>query len=150
MIEILPYCPEDWAGIEDAHDAARMQELTYAGLEAAFLPLSVAAEREDLFAYNVYVAKSDGETVGFTAFTGEELAWLYVRPDCQRQGIGGSLARFALNHMAPGAKTVEVLLGNEPARSLYRSLGFAKEELLRGHMPGNEAYAVSVWRMTME
>lgn len=148
MTEIIPYTPADWADIQTAHDPARMQELTYAGLGEAFLPLSVAAEREGLFDYSVYVARQDHRTVGFVAFTEEELAWLYVRPDFQRRGIGRALARFALSHMAPGAKTVEVLAGNEPARALYRSLGFTEEELLRGHMPGNEEYEVSVWRMT--
>ncbi len=147
MIDISPYSPADWEGIEKAHDAARMQELTLAGLEEAFLPLSVAAEREDLFAYQVYVARKDGEVVGFAAFTQEELAWLYVHPDFQGQGIGRALAEFALSCMAPGEQTVEVLQGNEPARRLYRSIGFSEDTLVHGHMPGNEAFEVSVWQM---
>lgn len=148
MIEILPYTPGDWAGIEKAHDSARMQELTYAGLEKAFLPLAVAAEREDLFAYSVCTARTEDGVAGFAAYTEDELAWLYVHPDFQRQGVGRMLAEFALSQMAPGEKTVEVLLGNEPARHLYRSLGFTQEVLLHGHMPGNESYEVSVWQMT--
>ena len=39
MIEILPYSENDFSGMEAAHDAARMQELTLAGLAEAFLPL---------------------------------------------------------------------------------------------------------------
>ena len=58
-MKIIPYDATCWKGIEAVHDPARMQELRYAGLEAAFLPLSIAAEREDLFDYNVYVAKKD-------------------------------------------------------------------------------------------
>ena len=150
MVTIEPYEAAHWAGIEKVHDPARMQELRYAGLEAAFLPLSVAAEREGLFDYNVFVAKLDGEVVGFVAFSEDELAWLYVHPDYQKRGIGRSLAEFALSKMAPGEKSVEVLADNEPARSLYRSLGFTKEELLHGHMPGNEGFEVSAWRMTTE
>ena len=149
-MKIIPYDATCRKGIEAVHDPARMQELRYAGLEAAFLPLSVAAEREGLFDYNVYVAKI-GETVtGFVAFTDEELAWLYVHPAFQRQGIGKKLAEFALTKMCADEKYVEVLCGNEPARNLYRSIGFTKEELLHGHMPGNEEFEVSAWRMTMK
>lgn len=147
MIAIQAYTPADWQAIEEIHDAARLQELTLAGLAEAFLPLAVAAEREDLFDYELYVAKKDGKTVGFTAFTEEELAWLYVRPDCQRQGIGRALGEFALGHMNENGQTVEVLRGNEPARRLYRSLGFQETELLQGKMPGNEEFTVSVWQM---
>ena len=39
-------------------------ELALAGLEAAFLPLAVAAEREGLFDYQVAVAELDGERQG--------------------------------------------------------------------------------------
>lgn len=146
---IVPYSPKYWEMIQTVHDAARMQELSLAGLEAAFLPLSVAAEREDLFAYTIYVALEGNEAVGFVAYTEEELAWLYVHPRFQKRGIGRELARFALEQMESGDKSVEVLVGNEPARKLYRSLGFVKEEMLHGHMPGNEDYEVSVWQMHM-
>lgn len=150
MTEIVPYTGADWEGIEKAHDAARMQELRFAGLTDAFLPLSVAAEREGLFEYTVLVARKDGTAVGFTAFTEDELAWLYVHPDHQGQGIGRRLACAALDRMAPGEQAVEVLQGNEPARQLYKSLGFRRERLLHGTMPGNEQFGVSVWQMTRE
>lgn len=147
---IVPYESAHWAGIEKAHDAARHQELICAGLDEAFVPLRVAAEREDLFGYRLFVAKWEDEVVGFVAFTEEELAWLYVHPAYQSQGIGRALAEFALSKMAPGEKSVEVLVGNEPARKLYRSLGFSEEVLLHGRMPGNEEYEVAVWQMTMK
>lgn len=147
MIEIRAYTPADWQAIEEIHDAARLQELTLAGLAEAFLPLAVAAEREDLFGYELYVAQKDGKTVGFTAFIEEELAWLYVHPEYQRQGIGKALGEFALGHMTAKEQAVEVLQGNEPARCLYRSLGFRETELLHGKMPGNEEFTVSVWQM---
>lgn len=149
MVTIEPYSPRYWEQIQAAHDGARMQELTLAGLEGAFLPLSVAAQREGLFDYQVYVALEDGQAAGFVAYTEEELAWLYVHPRFQKRGIGRELARFALEQMESGDKSVEVLVGNEPARKLYRSLGFTKEEMLHGHMPGNEDYEVSVWQMHM-
>lgn len=150
MLEIKPYVPAFWQGIEKVHDAARMQELTLAGLEDAFLPLSIAAEREDLFGYTVCVAVLEETAVGFVAFTEDELAWLYVSPEHQRQGIGRKLASYALEQMGQGVKTVEVLQGNTPAQQLYRSLSFTKEQLIHGWMPGNESFAVTVWQMTKE
>ena len=150
MVTIVPYEPSFWCDLEQIHDPARMQELTFAGLEAAFLPLSIAALREDLFDYNLYVAKFNETAVGFVAFTEDELAWLYVRPDHQRQGIGRALAEFAMAHMTDGEKSVEVLCGNEPARNLYRSLGFMKESIVHGRMPGNEEFKVTVWSLATE
>lgn len=148
-MEIVPYSNTYWEDIQKVHDPARAQELSLAGLEAAFLPLSIAAEREDLFGYNLYVALESDHAVGFVAFTEEELAWLYVRPDCQRRGIGRALARFALERMHSEEQSVEVLCGNEPARMLYRSLGFDRETIVSGKMPGNEVFSVTVWQMTM-
>ena len=149
-MEIIRYSCEYWEGIEQAHDAARKQELALAGLEDAFLPLTIAAEREDLFDYHVYIAKEADAVLGFVAFTEEELAWLYVHPDYQRQGVGRKLAEYALKQMDAEEKSVEVLWGNTPARNLYRSLGFTKETIVHGWMPGNERFAVTVWQMTME
>ena len=146
---IMPYTSQYWEDIQKVHDPARKQELAMAGLDAAFLPLTVAAEREDLFDYQLYVAVEENTAVGFTAFTEDELAWLYVRPDRQRRGIGRALAEYAISRMEEGEKSVEVLCGNEPARKLYRSLGFTKETIVHGVMPGNEAFPVTVWQLTM-
>ena len=144
---IIGYTPSHWEDIQKVHDPARMQELTLAGLEAAFLPLTVAAEREGLFDYRLYMALEEETAVGFVAFTADELAWLYVRPDHQRRGIGRALAQFALANMEAEEKSVEVLFGNEPARNLYHGLGFTKETIVHGKMPGNESFPVTVWQM---
>lgn len=40
-MEIRPYAPADWPRIEAVHDAARKIELHQAGLDGAFLPLSI-------------------------------------------------------------------------------------------------------------
>ena len=150
MIEIIPYEQTDWASIEKAHDAARMQELTLAGLADALLPLRIAAQREELFDYDLLVAKVGGEAVGFTAYTEDELAWLYVHPDYQHRGIGRMLAQAALANMTKGRKSIEVLCGNEPARALYLSLGFVDSRIIHGRMPGNEDFKVTVWELTKD
>ncbi len=144
MLAIRPYRPEDFPGIERVHDRARRIELRYAGLEDAFLPLRIAAEREDLFAYpGLFVAELGGEIAGFAACTQEELAWLYVDPAHARKGIGRALAEHALQRF-PGIRRVEVLSGNAPAQALYARLGFVTAATERGRMPGNEAFSVQV------
>lgn len=147
---IRPYEAKDWADICAVHDAARKEELRLAGLEAAFLPLVVAAQREDLFGYHILVCQEGSGVAGFAAFTEDELAWLYVEPGCSRRGIGRAMAQAALEKMPAGVKYVEVLAGNLPALALYRSLGFGNEEILFGQMPGNEAFAVTVHRLCKE
>lgn len=144
MLAIRPYRPEDFPGIERVHDRARRVELRYAGLEDAFLPLRIAAEREDLFAYpGLFVAELGGEIAGFAACTQEELAWLYVDPAHARKGVGRALAEHALQRF-PGIRRVEVLSGNAPAQALYARLGFVTAATERGRMPGNEAFSVQV------
>ena len=107
--------------------------------------MKIAAEREALFDYpGLYVAEMDGEVVGFAACTEEELAWLYIDPDHMRQGIGRSLSRHAMDCF-PGICYIEALKGNEPARSLYESMGFTVVGTEAGQMPGNEAFYVEVY-----
>lgn len=145
MLTIRTYEAADWDAIERIHDTARKMELKLAGLEEAFLPLKVAAEREELFEYpGLYVAELDGQVVGFTACTEEELAWLYVDPAQMRKGIGRSLSEYAFK-MFPDIHHIEALRGNEPARRLYESLGFAVTDIESGQMPGNEAFSVEVY-----
>lgn len=115
---IRNYHPADWDSIQRAHDASRQMELTLAGLEDAFLPLKIAAEREALFDYpGIFVAEENGAVVGFAACTEEELAWLYVSPAHMRRGIGRQLMEFVLQQF-PKIYYIEALVGNEPAKAL--------------------------------
>ena len=144
MLTIRTYEKKDWDAIARIHDDARRTELNLAGLEDAFLPLAIAAEREDLFGYpGLFVAEADGAVAGFAACTNEELAWLYVDPGQMRRGIGRSLISHALNAF-PDIRSIEVLKGNTPAVSLYESMGFAVVGTETGRMPGNEDFTVEV------
>ena len=120
-----------------------MDELRSVGLAEAFLPLTIAAEKEGLFDYTVLVAQDGDQVLGFVAYSDEELAWLYVDPAQARQGIGRRLALAAMADRPEGL-AVEVLQGNEPALGLYRHLGFIETELVSGRMPGNEDFRVTV------
>lgn len=146
-LQIRPYQPLDYDGICRVHDEARKIELSLASLDAAFLPFSVASEREGFFDYPHIDVAVIGQTVaGFSAYSDEELAWLYVAPEMMRKGIGRRLAERALE-VEPGICEVEALYGNEPARKLYESLDFELKEIAEGVMPGNESFRVKVYRM---
>ncbi|MCZ3932651.1 GNAT family N-acetyltransferase [Lactobacillus gasseri] len=124
------------------HDQARKQELKAANLKAAFKPLKIAAIEEDLFSYNIYVAAIDEKIVAFVAFSDDELAWLYVDPSFQKQGIGSKLIEFSLTKMKRPTY-LEVLTAN-PAKSLYLHKGFKFLQHESGKMPGNETFHVEV------
>lgn len=148
-ISIRRYEEYDFDRVAQIHDAARQNELALAGLSGAFLPLSVAAEREGLFEYELYVAECDGVVAGFIAFTEDEIAWLYVDVEHSRRGIGSRLMEFALQRVDDDV-SIEVLAGNRPAIALYESFGFQVKETVSGRMPGNEEFQVTVHVMKRE
>lgn len=141
-IKIREYQKSDFNDLCIIHDQARKQELAATNLEAAFKPLKIAAIEEDLFSYNIYVAETEEKVVGFVAFSDDELAWLYVDPSFQKQGIGSKLIEFSLTKMKRPAY-LEVLTGN-PAKNLYGHKGFKFLKHKSGKMPGNEAFHVEV------
>lgn len=146
-ITVRTYETSDYEAISQIHDAARKTELSLASLDAAFLPFSIAAQREDFFDYpHIDVAVAGGQVVGFCAYTDEELAWLYVAPKMQRKKVGSALIQNALA-VAPTIHEIEVLVGNEPAKLLYETFGFRLEKIICGVMPGNESFPVSVYCM---
>lgn len=141
-MNIRPYRDQDWSRLCEIHDQARVDELRGAGLTEAFLPLEIAAAREDLFGYQVWVAEQEGQVVGFVAHNEDELAWLYVDPSRYRGGIGRRLVAAVVD-AAQGVVSVEVLRGNRAALALYAACGFVESGSFDGHMPGNERYAVT-------
>lgn len=142
-IHIRPYQDADFESLCQIHDSARQNELALADLADAFLPLSIAAKREGLFAYHVHVAEYNGIVTGFVAFSEDEITWLYVDTNYSRRGIGTALLRYAMQ-FTDDEISIEVLAGNSPAIALYSSLGFVIEETLSGKMPGNEDFSVTV------
>jgi ribosomal protein S18 acetylase RimI-like enzyme len=78
---------------------------------------------------NIWVARLDGEVVGFAAATkGTDRSWLrklYVTPASQRRGVGEQLLRTALDWLGDEK---EVVLGiasyDEAAKAFYSKHGF--------------------------
>jgi ribosomal protein S18 acetylase RimI-like enzyme len=142
-MNVRPYRSADWPALCAIHDLARMEELQAAGLADAFLPLEVAAGREDLFAYTVMVAEREDSVLGFVAFDRDELGWLYVDPACRHRGVGRALVAAA-QQASTGGLSLELLIGNAAALAFYRRCGFLATGTRSGRMPGNESFAVGV------
>ncbi len=147
-MKIRKFKKEDFDELCQVHDPARKQELHYAGLDGAFLPLKETAYKENLFSYQIYVAEVDQQISGFVAFYEDELGWLYIAPKMQRQGIGSQLIDFVLDH-TKRPLYLEVLKGN-PAENLYLSKGFKVKKHASGQMPGNEKFHVEADLMIHE
>lgn len=143
-LRIRAYHADDWSALCRIHDAARKHELDATGLGAAYLSLEQTSGNEGLFDYTVLVAEDEDGVQGFVAYNDDELAWLYVRPDRYRRGIGRRLAQEVM-HRSRGAMAVEVLVGNEAALGLYLDLGFKIVERVEGRLPGNETFKASVF-----
>jgi ribosomal-protein-alanine N-acetyltransferase len=98
-------------------------------------PMSLKAAREKLASvslFQVLVSEADGRLAGFLTL----LRWpqatgafddIAVRSDLQRRGLGEAMMRWALAWFRQEGMRrawLDVLLGNAPALSLYRKLGF--------------------------
>ncbi|MHC1753199.1 GNAT family N-acetyltransferase [Humidesulfovibrio sp.] len=63
-----------------------------------------------------------GEFLAFMGIAGDRLEMLFVRPGHLRQGLGGRLARHALQEL--GVRAVDVNERNPDALAFYQRLGF--------------------------
>jgi ribosomal-protein-alanine N-acetyltransferase len=95
-----------------------------AGADASHVRL-VAEDGDGLIGYVAVERQPDGE--GYVDFLG-------VAPDRRRRGFGSELVRAgvdALRKIGCSRVSLTVREGNAAARSVYRSLGFTEERLLR-------------------
>ncbi|MEM3462271.1 MAG: GNAT family N-acetyltransferase [Candidatus Bathyarchaeia archaeon] len=101
--------------------------------------LRALLEGSDLF----YAALIDGDVVGYAAASQEgdliHILSMAVLPPFRRKGIGRALlVRILDEGRAMGLKgaILEVDVGNEAAKALYRSLGFTECGVRRGYYGG--------------
>lgn len=141
-ITVRAYEASDWDAVARIHDAARLDELGASVGVEAFLDLATTYESEGLFDGDVWVAELDGEVAGFIAFSDDEVTWTYVDPAAYRRGVGRALLRHVLAR-ATAPVELTVLDGNDAARTLYESEGFALQQTRTGALVGNEAFTAT-------
>lgn len=122
---------------------------TRAVVDAAFRPEDVASFLDALRAEGCligeWLAEEDGETLGHVAFSRTRverpdgtsldaamLTPLAVRPERQREGIGGALVRHALAVLEERGERVFLVLGHP---GYYRRFGFRGEAVARVESP---------------
>lgn len=123
-LEIREYHEVDFDRLCQVHDQARKRELEAANLSEAFKSLKIAAYEEDLFSYNIYVGQKDKKVIGFVAFSDDELAWLYVDPSFQKQGVGSKLIEFSLNKMKRQKKELKIFIRHNELQELLTFVAF--------------------------
>ena len=123
-LEIREYHEVDFDRLCQIHDQARKRELEAANLSETFKSLKIAAYEEDLFSYNIYVGQKDKKVIGFVAFSDDELAWLYVDPSFQKQGVGSKLIEFSLNKMKRPKKELKIFIRHNELQELLTFVAF--------------------------
>lgn len=123
-LEIREYHEVDFDRLCQIHDQARKRELEAANLSEAFKSLKIAAYEEDLFSDNIYVGQKDKKVIGFVAFSDDELAWLYVDPSFQKQGVGSKLIEFSLNKMKRPKKELKIFIRHNELQELLTFVAF--------------------------
>lgn len=149
MLKIRKYESTDWNAVCILHDLARPAELEGTVPKEAFIPLKDAAENEGLFDGELYVGELNNKIVGFVAWEPNEITWLYVHPDFQRNGYGRELLQFALSKIS-GVIEVSVLVGNSRALKLYQSEGFKIIKKKKGKLAGNEKFSAEGYFLRFE
>jgi ribosomal-protein-alanine N-acetyltransferase len=92
-------------------------------------PEAVLWEAAGYLAYDCRVAECGGRTAGFVVCRKlsddeAEVLSLVVDPEVRRRGVASRLMREVLDHVAGVTWYLEVRESNQPARNLYRKLGF--------------------------
>jgi ribosomal protein S18 acetylase RimI-like enzyme len=93
----------------------------------------------------IWVAEIQDEIVGYLALRGSYVDRLYVSPNYQRQRIGTSLLKFAMER-CPAGLELHTHQKNTPACAFYEQHGFVPVKYGRSPAPENEPDVEYHWR----
>ncbi len=130
------------------------------GLNGEFVPrrithLKKQLAKEDGINETTFVAKVDGEVVGFIDPSTDEqnrrrIGAIYVSPDAQGRGIGGKLMRQVLDWYGGDQDVyLEVVSYNQKAISFYERFGFEKTNSVIPEELGRPDYVKSLPQVEM-
>ena len=110
-------------------------------------PEAVLWEASGYLAYDCRVAEMRGRMAGFVVCRKlsedeAEVLSLVVDPDVRRRGVASLLMRSVLDHRTGATWYLEVRESNQPARKLYRKLGFEDVSLRPAYYQDTDEAAV--------
>ena len=113
---LRPVVPEDLPAVAEVH--ARARDAAYPAMPRSLHPrheVHAWVAEWDLAKYDVWVAESPEQVVGYARFDREWLECLYVEPAVQGSGVGDALLDL-VKAQRPGGFCLWVFESNEPAR----------------------------------
>ncbi|MDF2966796.1 MAG: family N-acetyltransferase [Nocardioidaceae bacterium] len=137
---LRPLAEGEAAAALDVHLSARLAAAESGTMPPLAHPLSDAPRwfGEVIGTREVWVAERSGRLVGLLVLDTAFVDQLYVRPGCQRRGIGSALLDLA-KALRPGGFDLWVFEVNAPAIALYERAGMTVAEQTRG--AGNDERA---------
>lgn len=94
-----------------------------------------------------WVARRDGQVIGYMLIDGEDVDHLYVRPDSQGQGVGTALLRKAFS-LSPRRVSLVTAQRNTRARAFYEKHGFRATAFTDGDNEEREPDVCYTWEPT--
>jgi GNAT superfamily N-acetyltransferase len=144
-IDIVEAKPEDAAAIAEIHLTSRRDAMPYLHLahsddstRAWFA--KVVGDRPLCW----WVARCEGQSVGYMRVVGDELDHLYVRPDWQRRSVGLALVLKAKS-LSPARLVLWTFQRNTNARAFYEAQGFGIAGCTDGDNEEHEPDVRYVW-----
>jgi ribosomal protein S18 acetylase RimI-like enzyme len=144
-IDIVEAKPGDAAAIAEIHLTSRRDAMPYLHLahsddstRAWFA--KVVGDRPLCW----WVARYEGQSVGYMRVVGDELDHLYVRPDWQRRSVGLALVLKAKS-LSPARLVLWTFQRNTNARAFYEAQGFGIAGCTDGDNEEHEPDVRYVW-----
>ena len=130
QIQIREYQEGDWKDICHIHDQARPLEVQN------FIPKDVIERDKSLtmekavvvagafFESDIFVATDEHDKiVGFIGVQDDELTWMFVNPNCHRQGVGSRLVGHIRSQLGPNGYVL-CAQENKAGFNFYKAVGF--------------------------
>ena len=121
----------------EIYNMSKPEELLGAVYPCLIVPLESDREMQALFrGSQIVVAEDSNRVAGFGGNRGSFITWLFVHPEFRRRGVATTLVRSMLARLQQPV-TLNVMVGNLAARTLYARLGFQTEREFEGNFQGN-------------
>ena len=136
-MHLRAYCSDDWTAVCEIYNLSKPEELLGVVDAGSILPLEADSDMQALFrGSQILVAEISHRIAGFSGSRDSLITWLFVHPAFRRKGVATALVREMLTRLHQPV-TLNVMMSNTPARTLYERIGFKVEREFQGNFQGN-------------